>query len=104
MTRNMQLDVCILKEGSMSPLEETLKILIGKDLNVPAEKVTRQLVREWLERNPHPKSHLEFRSHYGGLRGANLRTLTDQEIEENRKKAEAFLEQFGPPEKCSKAG
>ena len=78
----------------MSRLDETLKALIARDLGVTPTEITPEFIRKWRKSTGQAKKRLEFRSHYGGYRGSSLRNLTSEEIESNRKRAEAFLDRF----------
>jgi hypothetical protein len=78
----------------MASLEETLKAFIARDFCISPQEVTPEFIRKWRRGRSFNKSRLEFRSHYGGYRGARLRNLSEEQINSNRNRTLTFFGQI----------
>ena len=78
----------------MFDLDRKLSELIARDEGVSPEEVTTDFILQRRKEKVYPNAEFVTRGIYGGYHVRGLRIRTQQEIERNRKRTDAFLSQF----------
>jgi hypothetical protein len=78
----------------MSDVERKIREMIAARANISPDDVTADYIEERRRVRIYAKGAFSIKSRYGGYHIERLRILSADQIEENRKKADAFLLQF----------
>ena len=78
----------------MSDVERTIREMIAARAHISPEEVTADYIEEQRRVKIYAKGAFSTRSRFGGYHIERLRILSADLIEENRRRADAFLSQF----------